>query len=289
MIMNNKKMIKFSSILLTTFLFVFSFANFAYADPVFTVNTNTVGQIDFVGSDLDGISEVYVYLTKKSNGTTQGSGSIGVVSGAFSHSFYGVTQGEEYEYSINGDGAPMKTGSVIAGSAVVDTGGSSGAGSGGSSGSGTGGSAGSGTGGSTGSGTGGSSGTGSGGSSGSGTGGSAGSGTGGSTGSGTGGSSGGSSGNDSSAQQIFLENPLKNVKSIEDLIKVIFDLIWKIGVWILAGFIIYTGFLFVSARGNPAKIKEAGEALKYTLVGGAILLGAWVIAEAIIGTINALK
>ena len=257
MIMNNKKMIKFSSILLTTFLFVFSFANFAYADPVFTVNTNTVGQIDFVGSDLDGISEVYVYLTKKSNGTTQGSGSIGVVSGAFSHSFYGVTQGEEYEYSINGDGAPMKTGSVIAGSAVVDTGGSSGAGSGGSSGSGTGGSAGSGTGGS--------------------------------TGSGTGGSSGGSSGNDSSAQQIFLENPLKNVKSIEDLIKVIFDLIWKIGVWILAGFIIYTGFLFVSARGNPAKIKEAGEALKYTLVGGAILLGAWVIAEAIIGTINALK
>ncbi len=87
--LNTKRFAKFSSILITTFLFAFSFANFAYANPTFTVNTATVGQIDFIGSNLDGISEIYVYLTKKSSGTTQRSGSVPVVSNSFSHSFYG--------------------------------------------------------------------------------------------------------------------------------------------------------------------------------------------------------
>jgi hypothetical protein len=256
--LNTKRFAKFSSILITTFLFAFSFANFAYANPTFTVNTSTVGQIDFSGSNLDGISEIYVYLTKKSNGTTQGSGSVPVVSNAFSHSFYGVTEGEEYEYSINGDGAPLKVGSIVL-SGGVDTGSSGGVDTGSSGGVDTGSSGGVDTGSSGGVDT---------------------------------GSSGGvdtGSGNNSSAQQILLENPLKNIDSIEELISIILNLVWKIGVWILAGFIIYTGFLFVSARGNPAKIKEAGEALKYTLIGGLILLGAWVIAEAIIGTVEALK
>lgn len=244
--LNTKRFAKFSSVLITTFLFVFSFANFAYANPTFTVNTSTVGQIKFTGNNVDGVSEVIINIAKKSDNMIQSSGSIEVDSGSFTYTFLSVTPGQVYDYSINGDGSVLKTGSVQAPSTVVvtppttdpvtppttdpvtppttdpvnpPT----------------------------------------------------------------------NTGNDPSAQQILLENPLKNIDSIEELISIILNLVWKIGVWILAGFIIYTGFLFVSARGNPAKIKEAGEALKYTLIGGLILLGAWVIAEAIIGTVEALK
>lgn len=240
MILNIKRLAKFSSLFLIIFLFIFSFSNFAYADPTFTVNTTTVGQIDFIGSNVDGVSGIIINLTKKSDGTTTNSGAtpIGVVSGYFSYTFDSVTPGQDYDYSINGDGVVLKTGTVQ--TAVM-----------------------------------------------------------------------GPNPNPNPTpepnpnptpepnpnptpdpdptQQILLENPLKNIDSIEKLVSIILNLVWKIGVWILAGFIIYTGFLFVAARGNPAKIKEAGEALKFTLIGGLILLGAWVIAEAIIGTVEALK
>ncbi len=267
MILNIKRLAKFSSLFLIIFLFIFSFSNFAYADPTFTVNTTTVGQIDFIGSNVDGVSEVTINLTKKSDGTMQSSGSIGVVSGFFSYTFDSVTEGQDYDYSINGDGSVLKTGTVsLPNSPGSDTGGGTTTGTGGGTTTGTGGGTTTGTGGGTTTGTGGGTTTGTG-----------------------GGTTTGNGGNDPSAQQILLENPLKNIDSIEKLVSIILNLVWKIGVWILAGFIIYTGFLFVAARGNPAKIKEAGEALKFTLIGGLILLGAWVIAEAIIGTVEALK
>lgn len=59
-----------------------------------------------------------------------------------------------------------------------------------------------------------------------------------------------------------------------------------IAVPLLAIAIIYTGFLFVQARGKPEKITKAKEALKWTLIGGAIILGAYIIAEALQSTIS---
>ena len=53
--------------------------------------------------------------------------------------------------------------------------------------------------------------------------------------------------------------------------------------------IMYAGFLFVTAGGEPAKITKAKDALLYAAIGAAILLGAWVISEAIGGTIKELK
>jgi len=52
--------------------------------------------------------------------------------------------------------------------------------------------------------------------------------------------------------------------------------------------VIYSGFLFVFARGNSEKLGKAKDALLYTLIGAAILLGSWAIAEMIQATVTGL-
>lgn len=83
-------------------------------------------------------------------------------------------------------------------------------------------------------------------------------------------------------------NPLPNINSLDGLIQTILTGVIKIGIPIIALAIIYCGFLFVSARGNPEAIKKAKDALIYTLIGAAILLGAWAIALLIKNTVTGL-
>lgn len=82
-------------------------------------------------------------------------------------------------------------------------------------------------------------------------------------------------------------NPI-SAQTLDGLIKTILEGVLKIGIPIIALAIIYCGFLFVSARGNPEAIKKAKDALLYTLIGAAILLGAWAIALLIKDTVIAL-
>lgn len=63
----------------------------------------------------------------------------------------------------------------------------------------------------------------------------------------------------------------------------------KIGIPIIALAIIYSGFLFVSAQGKPEAITKAKNALMYTLIGAAILLGSWAIAKLISETVLGLS
>jgi len=79
-------------------------------------------------------------------------------------------------------------------------------------------------------------------------------------------------------------NPIK-VSSIQGLIKTILEAVIKIGIPIVALAIIYCGFLFVKAIGKPEEIKKAKDALLYTVIGAAILLGAWTIAQLISDTV----
>ena len=79
-------------------------------------------------------------------------------------------------------------------------------------------------------------------------------------------------------------NPI-NATTLDGLIKTILEGVLKIGIPIIALAIIYCGFLFVSARGNPESIKKAKDALIYTLIGAAILLGSWAIALLISNTV----
>ena len=90
------------------------------------------------------------------------------------------------------------------------------------------------------------------------------------------------------AQNTQIVNPLSNVTSIPELIKTVLEGVIKIGMPVIVLAIIYCGFLFVAARGNPESIKKAKSALLYTLIGAAVLLGSWGIAQLITTTITEL-
>lgn len=85
-------------------------------------------------------------------------------------------------------------------------------------------------------------------------------------------------------------NPLANsgINSIPVLIQKVLEGVLKIGIPIVALAIIYSGFLFVFARGNSEKLGKAKESLLYTIIGAAILLGSWAIAKMISETVLAL-
>ena len=92
------------------------------------------------------------------------------------------------------------------------------------------------------------------------------------------------------ALDIKIKNPLSSsIDTIPKFIETILNMVLVVGVPIVALAIIYSGFLFVSAQGNSKKISEAKTTLKYTLIGAALLLGSWVIAQAIQGTITEIK
>jgi hypothetical protein len=80
-------------------------------------------------------------------------------------------------------------------------------------------------------------------------------------------------------------NPIPSITSVPGLIKTILEGLLKIGIPVVALAIVYCGFLFVQARGKPEAITKAKDALLYTLIGAAILLGSWAIAEMISATV----
>ncbi|MEK7147023.1 MAG: hypothetical protein AAB772_02075, partial [Patescibacteria group bacterium] len=67
--------------------------------------------------------------------------------------------------------------------------------------------------------------------------------------------------------------PPINETTINGFIKTLLEGVLKIGIPVVALAVIYCGFLFVSARGNSEKLTKAKDALFYTLIGAAILLG----------------
>jgi len=90
--------------------------------------------------------------------------------------------------------------------------------------------------------------------------------------------------------KITIDPPFKGDKTIQGFIEMIInDLVIPIGGVIAVLMIMYAGFLFVTAGGDPGKITKAKDALLYAAIGAAILLGAWTISKAIGGTIDQLK
>ena len=81
-----------------------------------------------------------------------------------------------------------------------------------------------------------------------------------------------------------ITNPI-NADTINGLIKIILIGVIKIGIPLIALALVYTGFLYVAARGKPAAIETANQSLLYTLLGAAILLGSWAIAQLISNTV----
>ncbi len=89
---------------------------------------------------------------------------------------------------------------------------------------------------------------------------------------------------------VHIPNPLKNgVNNFIDLVKLVLDtIIMPIASILVVVFIIYSGFKFVTAQGNPGKIAEAQQRLLWALIGAGVLLGAWGISQVIQNTVTGL-
>ncbi len=85
---------------------------------------------------------------------------------------------------------------------------------------------------------------------------------------------------------IKIKNPLGDTDTIPEAIKKIMDVILQLVFPFIVLLFIYAGFLFVTARGNTDKLKQAKTMFWYTLIGTLLILGAWTIATAIVNTVN---
>ena len=88
---------------------------------------------------------------------------------------------------------------------------------------------------------------------------------------------------------ISLFNPLQGGASLESFLGNILKFVIRIGTIIVILMMVYVGFLFVAAQGKEEKIREARQALLWTVVGALILLGAQAIALGIKATVDALS
>lgn len=86
---------------------------------------------------------------------------------------------------------------------------------------------------------------------------------------------------------VKLKNPLK-VDTIQDAVKAFMGAIVRVSIPFIVVFFIYSGFSFITARGNPTEITKAKNMFLYTIIGTLLILGAWAITNAIVGTINSL-
>lgn len=86
-----------------------------------------------------------------------------------------------------------------------------------------------------------------------------------------------------------IRSPLKDeVSSIPGFIEAALKALVMIALPILTLFIVYSGFKFISAQGNSSKLEEAKKNFMYVIIGALLILGAWVIATLIGGTVSQL-
>jgi amino acid transporter len=62
--------------------------------------------------------------------------------------------------------------------------------------------------------------------------------------------------------------------TVDDLVIAILEAIITIAVPVVVLMIIYGGFTYVTAQGNPEQIKKATRTLSYAIIGGILIIGA---------------
>lgn len=85
-----------------------------------------------------------------------------------------------------------------------------------------------------------------------------------------------------------IPNPAR-ADDLAEFLEEIADFLLFLAIPVAIFFVIYAGFLFVTAQGNEEQIKTAKKVLIWSLIGVAVLLGAKVIAYAIKGTVELLR
>lgn len=93
---------------------------------------------------------------------------------------------------------------------------------------------------------------------------------------------------EASGIQWTLTNQIK-VGTVEDLLVALLNIFIIIATPIIVLFIIYAGFLYVTAQGNSQQVQQATRALTYAIIGGVIVLGAVAISGIVADIVAAFK
>jgi hypothetical protein len=80
-------------------------------------------------------------------------------------------------------------------------------------------------------------------------------------------------------------NPIR-FNSIPEFFEELLKIAAQIGSVVIILGLVYSGFLFISARGNQEELSKAKKAFTYTVIGAMIVLGAWAFSVAIGNTIR---
>lgn len=83
-------------------------------------------------------------------------------------------------------------------------------------------------------------------------------------------------------------NPLKE-DSLEELLRLVLQAVVAIAFPFLVLFLVFIGFKFVAASGNPEELKKVRNMFFWALVGALIVLGAQALSLAIEGTVEQLQ
>jgi hypothetical protein len=79
--------------------------------------------------------------------------------------------------------------------------------------------------------------------------------------------------------QIGIKNPATSIDSISGIVEAVVRIVRTIAIPFIVIMIMYTGWLFIAAQGNPDKLKGARTAFLWTMVGTMIVLSAELIAS----------
>ena len=91
------------------------------------------------------------------------------------------------------------------------------------------------------------------------------------------------------SQPGSLINPLADtINSIPKFIAGVLKVVVMVALPIIVLFFVYAGFKFLFAQGNAGKLQDARKNLVYAVIGAVLILGAWVIATLIAGTVTQL-
>ncbi len=89
--------------------------------------------------------------------------------------------------------------------------------------------------------------------------------------------------------QTGLNNPLNsNFSSVPAFIAGALKALAMIALPIITLFLVISGFLFVTAQGNQQKLDTAKKNFFYVIIGVVLILGAWILATLIAGTVSQL-
>lgn len=91
------------------------------------------------------------------------------------------------------------------------------------------------------------------------------------------------------AQDAMLKNPLsQEFQTIPRFIEGALKVMVMVALPIITVFLVYAGFQFVLAQGNQESLTKAKRNFLYVIIGALLIMGAWIIATLIGGTVTQL-